>query len=181
MVAITASFTEHVTGIIVPRCRRGGEVDVNGREGGGESGPRDDFPDGSMTRATPPHASVGSTRLDDRLNAPDRTAPLRPLTRPVTIDGRRFNQGFLWSASSDLVPLRSKFYLPDEPGGWEARWFDRGDSDFPSTTSARARSALNICIEMWALETYSAYAARDGGLYDARRLRSGGRTGERGD
>jgi hypothetical protein len=77
MVAITASLTEHVAGIIVPRCRRGGEVDVNGREGGGESGPRDDFPDGSMIHPTPPHAPVGSTRLDDRLNAPDRTRGIR--------------------------------------------------------------------------------------------------------
>jgi N-carbamoylputrescine amidase len=61
-------------------------------------------------------------------------------TRPVTIGGRPFNQGFLWSAAS-LMPLRRKFYLPDEPGNWEARWFDRGDSDFPNTTPARARSA----------------------------------------
>ena len=30
-----------------------------------------------------------------------------------------------------LAPLRRKFYLPDEPGSWEARWFDRGDADFP--------------------------------------------------
>src|SRR5665811_259237 len=27
-------------------------------------------------------------------------------TRPVTIDGQRFNQGFLWSASGGPVPLR---------------------------------------------------------------------------
>ena len=51
-------------------------------------------------------------------------------TRPVTIDGRPYNQGFLWSSSGGLVPLRRKFFLPDEPGSWEARWFDRGDSEF---------------------------------------------------
>ena len=53
---------------------------------------------------------------------------MRP--RTVTIAGRPFNQGFLRSASGDLLPLRRKFFLPDEPGYREARWFDRGDSDF---------------------------------------------------
>ncbi|HSQ32194.1 MAG TPA: carbon-nitrogen hydrolase family protein [Gemmatimonadaceae bacterium] len=81
-------------------------------------------------------------------------------TRPVTIDGGRFNQGFLWSASSDLVPLRRKFFLPDEAGSWEARWFDRGDSDFPEYRAGAWSFGLNICTELWALETYAAYAAR---------------------
>lgn len=80
-------------------------------------------------------------------------------TRPVTINGRPFNQGFLWSAAS-LLPLRRKFYLPDEPGNWEARWFDRGDSDFPDYRAGACSFALNICTELWALDTYAAYAAR---------------------
>jgi N-carbamoylputrescine amidase len=80
-------------------------------------------------------------------------------TRPVTIDGRRFNQGFLWSASG-LMPLRRKFYLPNEPGNWEARWFDRGDPDFPDYRAGACSFALNICTELWALETYAVYAAR---------------------
>ena len=81
-------------------------------------------------------------------------------TRPVTIEGRRFNQGFLWSASGNLAPLRRKFYLPDEPGGWEARWFDRGDSDFTEHHVDAWSFGLNICTELWAVETYAAYAAR---------------------
>jgi N-carbamoylputrescine amidase len=81
-------------------------------------------------------------------------------TRPVTIDGRRFNQGFLWSVSGDLVPLRRKFFLPDEPGGWEAHWFDPGDSDFTETHVDAWSFGLNICTELWALETYATYAAR---------------------
>jgi N-carbamoylputrescine amidase len=72
-------------------------------------------------------------------------------TRPVTIDGRPFNQGFLWSASGDLVPLRRKFFLPDEPGSWEARWFDRGDSDFTEYHADAWSFGLNICTELWAV------------------------------
>lgn len=36
------------------------------------------FPYGSMIHPTPPHAPVGSTRWDDRLNAPERTAATMP-------------------------------------------------------------------------------------------------------
>jgi len=82
-------------------------------------------------------------------------------TRPVTIDGRRFNQGFLWSAGSGLAPLRRKFYLPDEPGNWEARWFDRGDADFPEYDTGAWSFGLNICTELWAVESYAAYAVGD--------------------
>jgi N-carbamoylputrescine amidase len=81
-------------------------------------------------------------------------------TLPATIDGRPFNQGFLWSASGGLLPLRSKFYLPDEPGTWEARWFERGDSDFAEYQAGALSFGLNICTELWAVETYAAYAAR---------------------
>ena len=81
-------------------------------------------------------------------------------TRPVTIDGKTFNQGFLWSADGGLAPLRRKFFLPNEPGGWEARWFDRGDRDFTEYFANACSFGLNICTELWAVETYAEYAAR---------------------
>ena len=79
-------------------------------------------------------------------------------TRPITIDGRRFNQGYLASAADGVVPLRSKFFLPNEPGGWEARWFDRGDAGFPAFHAGALSFGLNVCSELWALESYAAYA-----------------------
>jgi N-carbamoylputrescine amidase len=81
-------------------------------------------------------------------------------TRPASIDGRPFNEGYLWSGSGGVTPLRRKFFLPDEPGGWEARWFDRGDPEFPAFRSGALTFGLNICTELWALETYGAYAAQ---------------------
>lgn len=80
-------------------------------------------------------------------------------TRPATVDGRRLNQGYVWSAAGGIVPLRSKFFLPDEPGSWEAHWFDRGDSDFPAYHAGALTFGLNICTELWAVETYAPYAA----------------------
>jgi N-carbamoylputrescine amidase len=74
------------------------------------------------------------------------------------MEGWRFNQGYVASAAGGVVPLRRKFFLPDQPGSWEARWFDRGDADFPAYRAGALSFGLNICTELWALESYAAYA-----------------------
>jgi N-carbamoylputrescine amidase len=100
------------------------------------------------------------TRSDARLERLGELNAARVVgTRPVTIDGRPFNEGYIWSRVGGLTPLRRKFYLPAEPGGWEARWFDRGDPAFPAFHAGSFSFGLNICTELWALETYAAYAA----------------------
>jgi N-carbamoylputrescine amidase len=81
-------------------------------------------------------------------------------TRPVTIDGRRLNQGYIWSAEKGLAPLRSKFFLPAEEGNWESHWFEKGDATFPDFQAGALSFGLNICTELWALETYGVYASR---------------------
>jgi N-carbamoylputrescine amidase len=81
-------------------------------------------------------------------------------TRPARVNGRYVNQGFLWSAAAGVQPLRSKYFLPEEPGSWEATWFHRGDPAFPVYRAGAVPFGLNICTELWALETYAAYAAR---------------------
>jgi N-carbamoylputrescine amidase len=81
-------------------------------------------------------------------------------TRPATTDGRPFNEGYIWSAAKGVTPLRRKFFLPDEPGSWEAAWFDRGDPEFPTFHAGELSFGLNICTELWAVETYAPYASR---------------------
>lgn len=81
-------------------------------------------------------------------------------TRPVSTAVRTFNEGFVWSAGTGLTPLRRKFFLPAESGGWETNWFDPGDSAFPVFRAEALSFGLNICTELWALETYPAYAAQ---------------------
>lgn len=78
-------------------------------------------------------------------------------TRPVTLDGRTYNEGFLWSRDEGVRPLRRKYFLPAEPGFWEQRWFDRGDPAFPPFHAGALAFGLNICTELWALESYGAY------------------------
>jgi N-carbamoylputrescine amidase len=81
-------------------------------------------------------------------------------TRPVSINGRPFNEGYIWSAASGLTALRRKFFLPDEPGGWETHWFDRGDPVFQAFRAGPLSFSLNICTELWAVETYAEYVAQ---------------------
>jgi len=88
---------------------------------------------------------------------PDLRAEYVVGTRPVRAGGRRLNQGYLWSAAG-VQPLRGKYFLPEEPGGWEATWFQRGDPEFPAFRAGAASFGLNICTELWAVETWAAYA-----------------------
>lgn len=81
-------------------------------------------------------------------------------TRPVNDDGGRYNEGYLWSADAGVMPLRRKCFLPDEASYWEGRWFDRGDKAFPTFRAGALLFGLNICTELWALETYAEYAKR---------------------
>lgn len=79
--------------------------------------------------------------------------------RPVSVGGRHFNEGFAWTAQGGYQPLRRKFHLPEEPGGWEAHWFERGDAEFARFAAGALGFGLSICTELWALETYAGYAA----------------------
>lgn len=103
--------------------------------------------------------SAALARSDEWLaRLPELRAEYVVGTRPATADGRPYNQGFLWSATHGFAPLRRKFFLPDEPGGWEAGWFDKGDPGFPAFHAGALSFGLNICTELWAVETYAAYA-----------------------
>ena len=99
-------------------------------------------------------------------------------TRPVAEGDRHFNEGFLWSRDNGLVPLRRKHYLPDEPGGFEARWFDRGAATFPVYTAGNLSFGLNICTELWALDTYRNYTAADVAAIIAPRATAASTTGK---
>ena len=87
-------------------------------------------------------------------------APFVVGTRPITIDGRLLNEGYLAFPDGHVAPLRSKCHLPEEVGSWEARWFDRGHAVFPPYRAGALSFGLNICTELWALESYTEYARR---------------------
>jgi N-carbamoylputrescine amidase len=109
---------------------------------------------------------------------PDLNASHVVGTRPITVDDKHFNEGFLWSRDVGLTSLRRKYYLPDEPGGFEARWFDRGTADFPVYTAGQLSFGLNICTELWALDLYRIYAGMDVAAIIAPRATAAATTGK---
>jgi N-carbamoylputrescine amidase len=105
------------------------------------------------------NAIEAMSNIQLRRRLPELNAAYVVGTRPVRVNGRRVNQGYLWSVATGLQPLRSKYFMPEEPGSWEATWFVRGDPEFSRFHAGPVSFGINICTELWALETYAAYAA----------------------
>ncbi|MDX1663314.1 MAG: carbon-nitrogen hydrolase family protein, partial [Candidatus Promineifilaceae bacterium] len=56
-----------------------------------------------------------------------------------------------------VQPARAKVYLPDEPGYWEASWYDRGERRFPPTPltlddGTSVQAGFLICTELWFMQ-----------------------------
>jgi N-carbamoylputrescine amidase len=96
----------------------------------------------------------------------ERLAELAPAvvigSRPVIRNGRRLNEGFMWSRSGGYAPIHDKRHLPDEEGYFEAKWYEPGDGTFTLATLPRhaesqfgscrdVRLGLLICTELWSL------------------------------
>jgi N-carbamoylputrescine amidase len=69
-------------------------------------------------------------------------------SRPVEVGSSRLNQAFSWSRESGYRGARAKFYLPDEPDGWEATWFDRGDPEFSPQVVGPIKVGYQLCTEL---------------------------------
>jgi predicted amidohydrolase len=78
-------------------------------------------------------------------------------SRPVGRSNDRRNEGFVASPDTGYSPVRHKYYLPDEEGFWEARWYERGEGTFPLTQAGPATVGLLICTELWFLERARVY------------------------
>ncbi len=89
-----------------------------------------------------------------------RRAPIVVGTRPILRNGRRMNEGFVWTAETGLRGVHAKFHLPDEEGFWEASWYERGPGDFRVTEVAGIRIGFLICSELWFYAHARAYMAQ---------------------
>lgn len=70
-------------------------------------------------------------------------------SRPVIENGRRLNQGFVWTRENGVTPCHEKYYLPDEPGYYEATWYSRGNGEFKVAQINGIRIGFLICTELW--------------------------------
>ena len=80
-------------------------------------------------------------------------------SRPTATASGRFNEAFVWAAGSGYRAVHRKTYLPDEPGFWEASWYDRGPTRFEPVDTPAGRLGFLVCTELWFLEHARAYAA----------------------
>jgi N-carbamoylputrescine amidase len=82
-----------------------------------------------------------------------RLADLAPATvastRPITPNGKRQNAGYLWEPGRGAQNVHYKYYLPDEPGFWEASWYERGNGDFSLADTSKGKIGFLICTEIW--------------------------------
>src|SRR5256714_4129446 len=78
-------------------------------------------------------------------------------TRPVNRADQRLNEGFRWMRTDGYQVAHHKYYLPNEPGFWEANWYSRGDGSFTPTQCGEALVGFEICTDLWAFERARAY------------------------
>ena len=69
-------------------------------------------------------------------------------SRPVELGAKRLNQAFAWTREGGYRGARAKYYLPDEPDGWEASWFDRGSREFSPVRAGALSVGFQLCTEL---------------------------------
>ncbi len=82
-------------------------------------------------------------------------------SRPVILDNRRLNQGFIWTRQDGIMPCHEKYYLPDEPGYFEASWYQRGNGDFRVARINGVNIGFLICTELWFTTRAREYISQD--------------------
>jgi N-carbamoylputrescine amidase len=70
-------------------------------------------------------------------------------TRPAADQGKRHNVGYTWEPVKGAIDAHTKFYLPDEPGFWEATWYERGHGNFNVVDTIHCKIGFLICTELW--------------------------------
>lgn len=74
----------------------------------------------------------------------------------VDDDGTRRNGGFVVDGG-DARDVHDKSMLPDQPGWWEARWYQAATPAFEPFDVAGAKAGMLICSELWAMDRARGY------------------------
>ena len=73
------------------------------------------------------------------------------------VQGARHNRAFVWEAGTAEFG-HDKYYLPEEPGFWEASWYQRGDGMFEAMKLAGHDVGFLLCTEIWFTDRARQYA-----------------------
>lgn len=79
-------------------------------------------------------------------------------SKPVADRERRHQESVAWERKSGFIgPPHRKRYLPEEPGFWEARWYEPGPDEFALLEAGGIRFGFMICTEIWFSQHARAY------------------------
>ena len=80
-------------------------------------------------------------------------------SRPVLENNKPHNDAFVWQEDGSIHFAHRKYYLPDEPGFWEASWYRRAEKPtFQSIQVDKVKIGFMICSDMWFGEHARGYA-----------------------
>lgn len=80
-------------------------------------------------------------------------------SRPTNADGQPHNDAFVWQPQSGARFAHRKYYLPDEPGFWEATWYRRAETpSFHAADAGDVKVGFMICSDLWFGEHARGYA-----------------------
>jgi N-carbamoylputrescine amidase len=73
-------------------------------------------------------------------------------TRAKLVNGIRHNVAFYWTRETDVVDLRPKSILPEEPGFYEQSWYSAGPNNTQPVQIRNLRIGVLICSELMATD-----------------------------
>lgn len=80
-------------------------------------------------------------------------------SRPVLDAGTPHNDAYIWQKDSGAQFAHRKYYLPDEPGFWEATWYRRAATpSFNAASAGDLKVGFMICSDLWFGEHARGYA-----------------------
>ena len=77
-------------------------------------------------------------------------------SRPIMDKSMLYNEAFLLDKQG-YTPIHTKYYFPDEPGFYEARWFKRKNKEFRAFNIGDLRAGVMLCTDLWFSEHARGY------------------------
>lgn len=80
-------------------------------------------------------------------------------SRPILEANDAYNEAFIWEKEGGVKAAHRKYYLPEEPGFWEARWYRRAERPvFQAAQAGEIKVGFMICSDLWFGEHARGYA-----------------------
>ena len=82
-------------------------------------------------------------------------------SKPAIENNQFLNKGFVFTHDKGIIFVHDKYYLPDEPGYYEASWYEKGNGVFNIINIGNLKIGFLICTEIWFTERARQYLKQD--------------------